>query len=162
MKAVRLTWYEILQAAEIGCAQRVSALRDGRAQFTAGSPGWNEAIAGALGEIALALYLDRFWRPVYSSLDTQRGDVAGLQCKARWKAEGELIVGADANPDDVFVLVTLGALPVCRIAGWIYGRDAKRRSWYRENPGYRPAYFVPQPELESLESLPDFDRQAAA
>jgi hypothetical protein len=112
---------------------------------------WNIDIEGAAGEIAAAKALGVYWG---ASVNTFKvgGDVGGLEIRTRSKSEYELLI-RDNDPDDsIFVLVT-GRSPNFEVVGWMKGKDAKREEWKQTHGGRPPAYFVPQSELHSIESL---------
>lgn len=157
---VRLSWFEILSAAHAGVSRNVSALRDNRQVENGRTDSvWDRHILGAIGELAVAKALNRYWSPAVGRLDTETGDIeaAGVHVKATTLPNGSLIVRPH-DPDDLpYVLVVL-ELPFVRIVGWMLGADAKSGRYWRDVDRargiHRAAHFVPQDDLNhDIQSL---------
>lgn len=150
MIEVVLTDYEIRQAAHAGVDRQVQALVKGlpdRHGFQ--GSGWDVHIDGALGELAVAKALNRFWSASVGTFKTG-GDVGSIQVRCRSRHDYELLV-RDTDPDDAAFILVTGRAPTFRVHGWIYGRDAKRPEWRQTHGNRPPAYFVPHSALQSLE-----------
>jgi len=157
---VHLTKGELQMAKAVGQRRQESAKKAGRAEAHGHTDdeakGTWDHILGATGECAAAKGLNRFWfQPVFA--DRHLGDIGvGLHVRSTdWKT-GSLIVH-ESDPDDgVFILaIQDGSIPErWDIIGWIVARDAKKEEhWWDITRTKRPAYFVPQWELKSMELL---------
>lgn len=151
---VRLTAYELMQAATAGCLRQISALvKNLPDKHGFAGLGWSEHIEGACGEMAVAKVVNRY---VSGSVNTFKvgGDIGGtIQVRTRSRHDYELIVRPDDRSEDVFVLVT-GRAPEYEVRGWIRGEQAKRPDWLASHGGRAPAYFVPASALQDVASLP--------
>jgi hypothetical protein len=108
---------------------------------------------GMLGEFAVAKH---FNIPPDTSAngDYRNKDVGGIyQVRTTEFHSGKLIIhNADADCD-VFILVIKMSDNRYRLAGWLYGKEAKQNKyWYPLLPG-RPAYNVPQTDLRPISSI---------
>jgi hypothetical protein len=106
---------------------------------------------GCLGELAFAKSANVYWSGAGNDFSNEE-DVGSVQVRTTSLANGSLIV----RPNELqryaerpWALV-IGSLDTYRIAGWIYGREAGRRSWLRDPNGRPAAYFVPQGYLHRL------------
>lgn len=153
---LRMTSFELLHAAHAGVARNVSAIRDGRPlEEGRRDLGFERHIVGAIGEYAVARALGVCWRPAVGRLDTETGDIAGLQIKSTTNPAGELIVRPHDPGGFNYVLVVV-RVPDVRIVGWFEGHAAKQPGYWREKDGkrvHRAAFFVEQPELHAWETL---------
>lgn len=150
--SVILTWAETFDAAIIGVMRQVQNLRDGRSDKFGASPtnGWELHVQGACGEKAVAKHLGIYWS---GNLGHLRADDVGLfQVRTRSNHDYELILHPDDPDDRVWILVT-GVAPQFRIVGWCYGHEGKNKAWWKDPAGNRPAYFVPQQALRSMDEL---------
>lgn len=111
---------------------------------------WGTDIEGAAAELAFAKarghYYDCYVGVNYAH---QPGDVGRTQVRSTWHENGCLTV-YDNDPDDAAFVLMVGMIPTFRIAGWLYGREAKDPRWRREDLR-KPAFFVPQPALRRVE-----------
>lgn len=149
---IKLQWYEVFMAATVGIKRQVEALKEKRPDrhgFT--GLGWDVHVEGAVGELATAKALNRFWS---GSINTFKdgGDVGTIQVRTRSKDYYDLIVRQDDADDDCFVLV-VGTAPNYNVVGWIRGRDAKQEQWSKTHGDRPAAYFVPQANLRDLIEL---------
>lgn len=143
---VRFTEWDLGHAAMVGFIRQVQnvsrGLKDG---YGFRGDGWGAHINGALGEAAVACYLDRFW-----AIGTMRGtDVNEYQVRTRLRDDYDLILHPKDPDEQIYFLVTANP-PDFTIRGWIVGCDGKQQQWWRDPAGGRPAYFVPQSKLRSL------------
>tara|TARA_R110000787_G_scaffold123223_1_gene234169 strand:- start:699 stop:1181 length:483 start_codon:yes stop_codon:yes gene_type:complete len=148
-----------MHVAVAGIMRRVSALNKSRGAQHGITPDreWQADIEGLAGEYVLAKHLGKFWQPVVGRLDTDEGDVHGLQVRTTAWKNGCLIVNKKDPDDDPFVLVT-GDNSVgfnWYIRGWMYGRDAKKDEWWKAKQKDRYAYFVEQKHLRPMHELID-------
>lgn len=109
-------------------------------------------VIGAIGELAAAKALDIHWshaeRPYTWGLHDLGDD---LEVRATRYRSGHLLIRSKDDPDRRYILVS-GQAPVVYVVGWIWGREAKTDRWWRELD-HRPAYWIPQEYLRSMESL---------
>jgi hypothetical protein len=156
-KTVELSFEEGLCAAMQGCVQMMRTIREGSVGFDHGGKSgrsvrerWAQAIQGQMAEHAVSKAVDAY--PAASKNGINGDDPAGLAIRSTPWANGHLVVNQSELPEadaKKFVLV-VGHWPEFKIAGWIYGRDAKRDEWWR--PEERPAsWWVPQSALLPLE-----------
>lgn len=146
-REVRLTWSEVRLAAEVGISRQIRRLYNGSAQTFGAKPdeAWERHITGALGELATAKYLGRYWGGVTDQ--TGPGDLGdGLEVRHTRRNDGRLIVH-DTDPDTAAIYLATGCEPVFNIRGWILAGDAKRPHYWTDPGTGRPAYFVPQADL---------------
>lgn len=110
-------------------------------------------LLGAAGEMAVASYLG-MKDHLYRETEPRRGsdDLPGIDVKTRSKHSYDLIVQRQESPDKKFVLVTIENRETL-IHGWCYGRDAMNEAYWADPARGRPAYFVPQRSLRSLDTL---------
>jgi len=149
---IRLAWYEVFMAATVGIKRQVEALKEQRPdRHGFKGLGWDVHVEGAVGELAAAKAMNRFWS---GSINTFKdgGDVGTIQVRTRSKEHYELIVRQDDADEDCFVLV-VGTAPNYDVKGWILGRDAKQEQWSQTHGNRPAAFFVPQLELRDIAEL---------
>ena len=151
---VRLTWYEVRQAALVGVDRYVRALKDGREDAHGleqkGADGLALHVLGAAGELAFAKATNRFWS---GSIDTfSNPDVGAIQVRTRSKHDYELLVRVKDDDEAIYVLVT-GQIPEFRVRGWMFGKEAKRKEWALTHGDRPSAFFVPHDEMRAIEDL---------
>lgn len=152
MITVRLSKAEMLMASSVGAMRQISSLAAGRddAHGAAGN-GWQMHIEGAMGELAAAKAMGRFWSGTINSFGgADMG--ARIQVRTRSRHDYDLIVRDNDQDDHLFILVT-GEAPEYRVRGWISGSESKRDCW-RKSPNGRPeAWFVPASALHPLVTM---------
>lgn len=151
MMQIALTPAEIVQAALVGVMRQAANLRDGRRDAN-NAPlilGWQFHVEGALGECAVAKALGLYW-PGMGRL--RHADVGTLQVRTAASATDRLILHPGDDDAAVFIHVT-GINGSYTLHGWLYGRDGKRREWWADPRGGRPAFFVPVTALQPIETL---------
>ncbi len=159
---VTLLWHEVAMASRVGLSRQLNALARGNdeADGRDDTPGWNDHIEGACGELATARYLGLYWG---GSVNTFRfgGDVGeDIQVRTRSLCWYELKVKKADRDDDVFVLA-LGHCPIYHLYGWCYAGDVRayladrpRVDWTLDPNGRKsPALFVPQSALRPMAEL---------
>jgi hypothetical protein len=119
---------------------------------------------GALGEMAVAKYLDVPWD---QTLDTYKKgfDQSYLQVRTRsteyyGDSPSDLIIRNNDHQNHCFVLVVM-TLPLdLRIVGWTWAGDVRWR--LQENHGGREwSWFTPQRELRPMKDLPSLRARIA-
>lgn len=111
-------------------------------------------LLGAAGEVAVASYLG-LKHGLFQEKEAKRGsaDLPGnIDVKTRSKHSYDLIVQRQSDPSKKFVLVTIENQQTI-IHGWCYGKDAMQNQFWKDPARGRPAYFVPQDFLSSMESI---------
>ena len=156
MHTIALTSSELEMGAACGVSRNVSSIIAGRKNAHGKSedtPNWNIHIEGALGEIAVARYLNIFWSP---TVNTFRAPDLGknLQVRTRSSHDYDLIVRPTDSDTDLFVLVT-GIAPIYTIWGYIQGQDAKKEELVKDYGSRPKAFFVPKKLLIPIEILMD-------
>jgi hypothetical protein len=152
---ITLSNQEMMVAAYAGCRRTVASRARGLVPEFGNNPLeiWGMDVEGAAGEMAAAKALNLYWDGAVNTF--HRGDVGPIQIRTAIAHDRCLIVRDRDSDEDHFVLVT-GLMPTFRIHGWIRGADAKRPEWLRAPQGRPPAWFVPQSELFSVQTLARF------
>ena len=143
---IKLRYPEILLGAQAGVMRKISGLKNKRPQAYGldQENHWQIDIEGALGEMALAKYLNLYWQGKGKVRDF---DVGGkMEVKTVKSTKLSLILHKD-YPDDYVYWLMIGIYGSYEVAGWIYGRDGKQEKYYKDPKGGRPAYFVPTKAL---------------
>jgi hypothetical protein len=108
---------------------------------------------GACAEASVAKYLNVWWDGDIGNYAA--ADVGRLQVRSTPKSWGDLLIRPKDNGDHLFILVRLDELPVCKLVGWIYGRDAKQQRFWKDLRNNRPpVYLVPPGELNCMTEFP--------
>lgn len=106
---------------------------------------------GAAGEMAFAKAMNYYFNATINTYKTGY-DVHKMQVRTRTKDDHDLIVRDNDNDEDVFVLV-LKNIRSFKIIGWIKASDAKQRKYINNHGNTKPAYFIPQSDLQPIETL---------
>lgn len=114
------------------------------------------AIEGAAGEVAVAKRFKLHWD---ASINNFGGpDVGPLKVRTRSRADYQLFIRpVELEKDDprrVWLLVRSHNSPIYEIAGWIYGEEARAVPLVDHGNKNRPAHFVPDELLHSVEEFP--------
>jgi hypothetical protein len=152
MRVVKLSETEVRWATEVGARRHREAVEQGRKDAHGlTDKGEERHILGALGELAVAKALDRYWS---GHVNRFKGPDLSERMQVRCRSEEwhDLIVRQDDADDHGFVLVT-GRAPNFVVHGWIIGRDAKRFP-LQAYGGREPAHFVPSSALHPIAELP--------
>jgi hypothetical protein len=150
---ISLTPEEAYMAFLVGGQRQLNSVLAGRrdAYGFKGDP-WRVHIEGAMGEMALAKCLGRYWSGAGERFEDDT-DVGGIQVRTRSNHKYELYLWPKDETDAIYVLVT-GLPPVYRVRGWITGADAKNEDWFKSlQTGRAPAYFVPTEALRPMAEL---------
>jgi hypothetical protein len=151
---VTLTSDELFDAAVTGIRRACDSIRDGRKHAYGGQREafWEIQIEGACGEAAVSKGLNVWWNKGVNTFKDVR-DVGGKwEVRATTYRDGKLIVHP-RDPDNAIFWLVVGKAPTYRLAGWKRGIDCKAQLYWADPQGGRPAYFVPQRELHSLEEF---------
>ena len=150
---IKLNYLEVHLASQIGMMRQEISLQKGLKDSHGfdGENGWSIHIEGAGGEMAVAKYANTYWM---GSVNTFKkiNDVGKVEVRTRSRDYYDLLIRNDDKNEDVFVLV-VGKIPDFKIVGWLKGKDAKKPEWLKTYANREAAYFVPQSELNSPESL---------
>lgn len=109
---------------------------------------------GAAGELAVADYL-HLREFLYQETEAKRGSFdlpPDIDVKTRSNRDYDLICQLDEKPGKTLVLVTIQN-KITLLHGWIKSEDAMREQWKKDPAHGRPAYFVPQSALSSINTL---------
>lgn len=136
--AVTLTDFEIWLAYSIAgqiAGQNLS--RDTPPKHGAHPSDFGLSVVGALGEIAVAKLLNRYWAGNVGNLKAR--DVDGLQVRSSSLHRNLILHHEDADDDPfVFVAIDRNTAMVC---GWLLGKEGKDEKYWRTDID-RPAFFV--------------------
>jgi hypothetical protein len=152
MTIVRLTWSEVLTAAQVGIARQVVNLRDGRRdRHGLVQAPWENHIQGCIGEIAVAKFYKRRWTGNFG--DFRAADVGPLQVRTTSYPQGRLILHPNDGDHEAWILTRV-LLPDVVLAGWLPGFEAKQPKFWTAPGGHnRPAFFVDNAALRAMETL---------
>lgn len=114
---------------------------------------WDIDINGAIGEAAVARYLNSYWAPGVAGAP----DLPEAEVRTTTRNNGCLILHKENDDLSVFVLVVVNG-NTAKIVGWIRGADGKLDQYWRDDDRVQPAFFVPQSALADPAAL----RRAAA
>lgn len=150
---VNIDTYELLDAAIAGVRRHIHQVFRPNAHGLPEIDDWNVDLTGAVGELVVAKYFNRYWRPVVRDpWNDIRCDIGtSLQIKTTEHDNGHLIVHKH-HPDDCVYILVVGRNLTWRIAGWLMGWEAKQDTWWNTNHRV-PAFWVPQKELRPIEKL---------
>lgn len=132
--------------------RQIQALEEGRQDCFGynGQDSWTVHIEGACGELAFARATKRSWDGSVGRFRGMGADVDEFQVRTRSKHSYELIIRPNADPNDVYALVT-GVAPTFIVHG-VCSAGRVMRPEYLQTYGNRPAaYFVPHHELRPIE-----------
>ena len=157
---VALSSQEVLQGALVGVLRHLANL-DRADSYGFKGDGWEIDITGALAEMAVAKYLNKYWSSVVDDPWQLDGDVdKQVQVRSSIREDAHLLLHEKDKDGDFYVLVT-GRHRHFVIVGWIRGTAAKRDEfWGDPKNTRRPAYWVPAGQLAPIWTLPDAVAQA--
>lgn len=153
MIPVTLTWAELLIAAQVGCMRNVQDLKNGLTQQYGALPDddFKNNIIGTCAEMALAKHLGVYWSGAVGCL--KEADVGRLEVRGTPRHDYDLRLHKKDDDDSQFVLVT-GVNGIYQLQGWLYAREGKiDEYWGSPYQKDRPAFWVPQSRLRSMETL---------
>lgn len=169
---IELTRFEVNTAAYVGMHRGLSAVERKRADYHGREPsplgGPEDHMLGAIGEIAVAKYVNQFWP--FAVGVTRTRDVGGwIDVRATPLRHGRLIIRPDDPDETPFVLAIVcdDLLPRVLLRGWVYAGEGRRTGKPTTYDAKRaPAVFVevaalrPMAELRALagrQNLSDAD-----
>lgn len=123
---------------------------------TTGKKSLDIDILGAVGEMAVAKYMD-MKKDLYKEKEPIRGSsdlLYDIDVKTRSKHYYDLIVQKNENPNKKYILVTIEN-KIILIHGWIYASKAMDKKYWSDPARGRPAYFFPKNKLNHIETLKD-------
>ena len=148
---VSLTEDEVYQAATVGVRRRTQCIFYGgtKPHFKAEMGEWHHNIEPCCAELAVAKYLNKYWTGGGMMFSSAKEDVGDKEVRYSAHDNGHLLIYAPPadNPDSKFIFVT-GETPVFFIRGWIVGREAEKRGFWKESK--RPCWWVPQSNLRKI------------
>jgi hypothetical protein len=155
-----LTFGQMMLAGTVGVTRRAAHTSRGWQQRFGAPPasngGWEIDVMACQAEMAVALYLNLFW--CASLNDFGQRDVGGLvEVRACSQEHYRLILHED-DPDDAPFVHVWAHSPEFTFKGWIFGRDGKRRDFWEDPAGGRPAFFVPNDQLRPMHELKEWVR----
>lgn len=152
---VRLNELEMYLCAQIAAMRMTRNMRDGRRERygAAGTEGpFERHLFGCYGEMAVAKRFNLFWAGTFGDFDAV--DVGGkVQVRATARPDRRLILHDDDDDAHPFVLALAHDLPNIVLRGWLFARDGKRKEFWDDPQGGRPAFFVPQSALLDIAQL---------
>jgi hypothetical protein len=153
-KPAHLELYQVSVAAQVGLMRQTEAMNSGKkdAHGFDGDP-WAIHINGAIGEQAVAQYLEITWELTVNTYKYFPDLGKNIQVRAASRLTDSLIFRPKDNKDALWVLV-VGELQDWYVVGWLEGHKCTKREWFRDpNDRNSPAYFVPQVQLHDMEEL---------
>lgn len=159
---IKFTGEDVMVAAAKGTMKQLRAIKKKKMGNDHGgtsrrgvSKRWINSIFGELGEIIVARELELPITAQYGNLDPSIADVARvIEVKATEVQSGHL-PAYDHTPNNficVLVIIDMSSL-TARIAGWLEAPLCRDKAWWRADMD-PPCYFVPQSELNPIESIP--------
>lgn len=146
---IQLEWWEIELGAIAGVQRQVENLRKNRqpAYGADRKTDWQKNIEGALGEMAVAKFLNLYW----GGKGEFRGDDVGpYQIRTVGESNYRLILHKE-DPDDKIFWLAIGRNGSYTIKGWLIAKDGKKKEYWTDPNTGRPAYFVPHDVLNRPE-----------
>lgn len=143
---------------QVANARQVSSLKKKGKDSVNRKSNWVEEldkhIIGCIGELAVAKVVGVTWSGSVDTFKTESDLGDNLQARHRSNPNFSLIVRDNDKDNDVFIL-SRGLPPgAVEIVGWIRGEDAKKPEYIKDYGSYgRPAYFVPDNKLMSIDLL---------
>ena len=154
MTTITLNRQELRAAAQAGIERRLNGIAKKRPQLYGADSRHNEwqiDIIGSIAEYAVAKHLNIYWEPATNidRLDTLPGDVAHYQIRSTCWPTGQLIVHERDKNEAPFILAIVNNNEI-RLAGWLYGYEAKKTGEIRDH-GDR---WIAQNLLHPITTLP--------
>jgi hypothetical protein len=145
---VVLSATEMLMAASAGvCRQVHNARSDKPTTYGSGHlHDWQYHCEGALGECALAKFLNVYWP---GKGDMRDADVGEMDVRTRSEHWYDMVLH-DEDPDDRIYWLLTGINGKYKVHGWMWAGDGKKDEYWSDPAKQgRHAYFVPQSKLFS-------------
>jgi hypothetical protein len=146
---VELNLDEILQGALVGVKRMVNAIGRGNNQTHSNGAdmdrAWQNHIEGALAEMAVAKYTNRFW----SIGDLHDSDVGNWEVRQTPNPRGDLVIrqrDKDNKKENKKFILVRGRYGTYDVVGWIKGIDGMKDEYWSDptNRGRAKAWFVPE------------------
>jgi hypothetical protein len=153
---VELSTFNVFVSAMTGVSRNIKSIAPSKGYngIDNRKRGWQDNCDGALGEQALAKWLNVYWDGTPNTF-RKKPDVAEYEVRTNAESWGDLIIRDRDKDDAIYILVLSHDCPRFVIRGWMMGGDAKQDQWRRAGDRSRPeAWFVPQSELHDMDSLP--------
>jgi len=147
---IELGYYVGMHRSHFAVCERLQHLDKATSDF--GGP--NLHICGALGEIAVANYLNLYWSSGWGDLNAP--DVGFcVEVRATNVIDGHLIITPRDVDQKIFVLARVCDvwLPRIQLPGWCRAVDGKKDEFRRAAPGRPAQFYVPQSQLEPIDAL---------
>ena len=155
---IRLGYSELVIGAVVGILRHIEAVVRGRPdRHGFEGDGWGAHIEGALAEMAAAKAINAYWdAPLNTFNSPSRGDVGPYEVRRRSRQDYEVLI-RPGDADSKVHIAVFGCAPRFRIAGWLFGYEAKKDEWLQGHADRDPAWFMPQCKLRGLDTLPRGD-----
>lgn len=126
-----LSWDEVRLASIIGCRRNLSSLEKKQKHLAgmANWDGWSAHIEGACAELAVSKIMGITWDCHVDEYKRKQGDVGGWEVRSSKPQFAKLRINPNDDDDKQYLLV-IGTAPTYRVAGWVYGYEAKRPEWF--------------------------------
>ena len=150
---IELTRHNYFMAGPVGVSPHVKgAYKQGRYGAGNAEGGWPFYCDGACGEMSVAKWLNVFYDGALGNFAAK--DVGAI-CQVRTTpyANGCLLLHPGDHDEDRFILVLAHKAPRYVLRGWLLGRDGKQQQWWPGKNPDRPAFWVPQSELKSMDTF---------
>lgn len=148
---VTLTKSEMHIAAQLGCLRQLSSTFKGSMSKVPSARDWDAHICGAAGEMAVAKGLG-IYNPM--TLDTYRDADLGLDIQVKTRSEDHYdMILSEGDPSEAVYILVVGSMPDFRIVGWLNGKDAKKKKYFKSFLG-NMRFVVPQSAFKSISTLP--------
>jgi hypothetical protein len=159
MITITLTRDELLQGAFVGVTRNVTTITGAKAHtYDLSRPCWVDHVEGALGEMAFAKYLNKYWSGAAGRLP--EFDVDNKQVRCTQYKTGYLSIFTRDNPAHEYFLIT-GIAPTYNIVGSIYGYKVmdlgQNHPWFNSEFDRRHQWRVPQSALTALHDRPPWE-----
>ena len=152
---ISLTKKEIMQGALVGVMRHTECIRKHtKLNQQDAKVGWQNDIEGALGEMAWAKAVNKYWSGASTFLEngSSVSDVDDIEVRTTPLDSGKLILRVNDSDTKRFVLVT-GLDGRYVIRGFIFGSEGKQQRFISAPNRRTAAFFVPQAELYNINEL---------
>ena len=152
---VHLTPAEMMMAAQAGIMRHVENIKeDTDGTYGVFQPSnWQIHIEGALGEFALAKFLNLWW----SGKGTRDAPDVDIYDARTADSDNKRLILHVRDKDERIVFFLTGINGSYKVRGWIKGEDGKKQKYWTDPNTGRPAFFVP---VSDLNELSDFKKPA--
>ena len=153
--SIHLSPAEIQAAAYVGLSRQVQNVVNGRirAYGQKSDLSWERHIEGALGEAALAKYLNLYW----SGLEGMRSPDVGRSIEVRVTTNHSYNLYVRPHNEGLYYFLLTGCNGDYYIRGWLPIEEIKKEKYLRRVDGRVDLYLVPQKDLypaERFSTLP--------